>query len=50
MAVGTKLFFDMMHDIPKKMLLYGPTCSHITAPLAEATPHFKVIQVIMALL
>ena len=45
MAVGTKLFFDMMHSQPPKVMLFGGTCSQVTAPLAESSIWWDIWQV-----
>ncbi|KAI0215382.1 Gamma-aminobutyric acid type B receptor subunit 2 [Lamellibrachia satsuma] len=44
MAVGTKLFFDMMHDPPTKIMLFGDACSHVTAPIAESSVWWNIWQ------
>ncbi|KAK2193416.1 hypothetical protein NP493_13g08014 [Ridgeia piscesae] len=44
MAVGTKLFFDMMHDLPPKIMLFGDACSHVTAPIAESSVWWNIWQ------
>ena len=49
MAVGTKLFFDMMHDKPPKIMLFGDACSHVTAPIAESSVWWNIWQVLMHL-
>ncbi len=45
MAVGTKLFFDMMHEPPDKILLFGDACTQVTAPIAESTKFWDIWQV-----
>ena len=45
MAVGSKLFFDMMHDEPPKVMLFGGACSQVTAPLAESSIWWNIWQV-----
>ncbi len=45
MAVGSKLFFDMMHDAPPKLMLFGGACSQVTAPIAESSPYWNITQV-----
>ena len=45
MAVGTKLFFDMMHLDPPKVMLFGGACSHVTAPIAESAKWWNIGQV-----
>ena len=45
MAVGTKLFFDMMHETPPKIMLFGDACSHVTAPIAESSVWWNIWQV-----
>ena len=45
MAVGTKLFFDMMHEHPPKVMLFGGSCSHVTAPIAESAVWWNMWQV-----
>ena len=45
MAVGTKLFFDMMHKDPPKVMLFGGACTQVTAPLAESSRWWDIWQV-----
>ena len=45
MAVGTKLFFDMMHEQPSKVMLFGDACTQVTAPIAESAIWWKIAQV-----
>ena len=45
MAIGTKLFFDMMHLDPPKVMLFGGSCSHVTAPIAESAKWWDISQV-----
>ena len=45
MAVGSKLFFDMMHSQPPKVMLFGGACSQVTAPLAESSIWWNIWQV-----
>ena len=42
MAVGTKIFFDMMNKQPSKVLVFGDACSDVTAAIAD---HARQLQV-----
>ncbi|CAD5114117.1 DgyrCDS3264 [Dimorphilus gyrociliatus] len=44
MAVGTKLFFDMMNQPPEKLILFGAACSHVTGPIAETAYYWRIPQ------
>ncbi|ELT87875.1 hypothetical protein CAPTEDRAFT_222380 [Capitella teleta] len=44
MAVGTKLFFDMMHEPPAKVMLFGDACSEVTTPIAESAKWWNIWQ------
>ncbi|XP_065314258.1 gamma-aminobutyric acid type B receptor subunit 2-like isoform X2 [Gordionus sp. m RMFG-2023] len=44
-AEGTKVFFDMMFNPPPKLMLFGGACTSVTAPIAEASPFWNLIQV-----
>ncbi|KAI5700736.1 hypothetical protein M8J75_002422 [Diaphorina citri] len=44
-AVGVKSFFDMMHDLPHKLMLFGSVCTHVTDPIAKASKHWRLTQV-----
>ncbi|XP_068205833.1 gamma-aminobutyric acid type B receptor subunit 2 isoform X7 [Palaemon carinicauda] len=43
-AVGTKSFFDMMDRLPKKVMLFGAACTHVTDPIAKAAKHWHIVQ------
>uniref|UniRef100_A0A8D8VC27 Gamma-aminobutyric acid type B receptor subunit 2 n=1 Tax=Cacopsylla melanoneura TaxID=428564 RepID=A0A8D8VC27_9HEMI len=43
-AVGVKSFFDMMHDLPHKLMLFGSVCTHVTDPIAKASKHWRLTQ------
>lgn len=45
-AVGVKAFFDMMHSGPNKLMLFGAACTHVTDPIAKASKHWHLTQVI----
>ncbi len=40
MTIGTKLFFDMMHKFPPKVMLFGGVCT-LSEGLAHSTVHDK---------
>ena len=40
-----KAFFDMMHDPPRKLVLFGAACTHVTDPMAKASKHWNLAQV-----
>nr|XP_027225527.1 LOW QUALITY PROTEIN: gamma-aminobutyric acid type B receptor subunit 2-like [Penaeus vannamei] len=43
-AVGTKSFFDMMFEKPRKVMLFGAACTHVTDPIAKAAKHWHITQ------
>ncbi|XP_039287226.1 gamma-aminobutyric acid type B receptor subunit 2-like isoform X2 [Nilaparvata lugens] len=43
-AVGVKAFFDMMHDGPHKVMLFGASCTQVTDPIAKASKHWRLTQ------
>ncbi|XP_066944177.1 gamma-aminobutyric acid type B receptor subunit 2 isoform X10 [Macrobrachium rosenbergii] len=43
-AVGTKSFFDMMDRLPRKVMLFGAACTHVTDPIAKAAKHWHIVQ------
>ncbi|XP_046665418.1 gamma-aminobutyric acid type B receptor subunit 2 isoform X2 [Homalodisca vitripennis] len=43
-AVGVKAFFDMMHDGPHKVMLFGAACTQVTDPIAKASKHWHLTQ------
>ncbi|KAK8747898.1 hypothetical protein OTU49_016218, partial [Cherax quadricarinatus] len=43
-AVGTKSFFDMMYKEPRKVMLFGAACTHVTSPIAKAAKHWNIVQ------
>ncbi|CAB3378686.1 Hypothetical predicted protein [Cloeon dipterum] len=43
-AVGVKAFFDMMHDEPHKLMLFGAACTQVTDPIAKASKHWRITQ------
>ena len=45
MAVGSQVFFDMMHSPPAKAIILGDACSHVTVPVAESAIGWNVFQV-----
>lgn len=45
-AVGVKAFFDMMHSGPHKLMLFGAACTHVTDPIAKASKHWHLTQVL----
>ncbi|XP_064634333.1 gamma-aminobutyric acid type B receptor subunit 2-like [Lineus longissimus] len=44
MAYGTKQFFNLMHNIPPKVMLFGPACSGVTGPIAEMSRWWNIRQ------
>lgn len=44
-AVGMKVFFDLIHQDPKKLMLFGAACTWVTDPIAKASKFFNLIQV-----
>ncbi len=44
-GVGLKSFFDMVHQVPHKMFLYGASCSPVTDQIAKAARHWNLVQV-----
>ncbi|KAF4532633.1 hypothetical protein B566_EDAN009814 [Ephemera danica] len=44
-AVGVKAFFDLMHDSPRKLMLFGAACTQVTDPIAKASKHWRISQV-----
>ncbi|XP_074593513.1 gamma-aminobutyric acid type B receptor subunit 2-like isoform X2 [Brevipalpus obovatus] len=47
-AVGMKCFFDMIHNAPKKLMLFGDACYTVTDPIAKASRFFNLIQLTYA--
>jgi hypothetical protein len=45
MAVGSRVFFDMMHNPPAKAVVLGDACSHVTLPVAESAVSWNIFQV-----
>ena len=45
MAVGTRLFFDMMNDDIPKVLLFGHAWPEVTSAIAESSPQWNISQV-----
>ncbi|KAL5235333.1 hypothetical protein ACI65C_002742 [Semiaphis heraclei] len=43
-AVGMKAFFDMMHEGPHKVMLFGAACTQVTDPIAKASKHWRITQ------
>ncbi|XP_073977226.1 gamma-aminobutyric acid type B receptor subunit 2 isoform X2 [Rhodnius prolixus] len=43
-AVGVKAFFDMMHDGPHKVMLFGAACTQVTDPIAKASKRWHLTQ------
>ncbi|XP_050524506.1 gamma-aminobutyric acid type B receptor subunit 2 [Daktulosphaira vitifoliae] len=43
-AVGLKAFFDMMHEGPHKVMLFGAACTQVTDPIAKASKHWRITQ------
>ena len=40
-----KAFFDMMYKQPRKLVLFGAACTHVTDPMAKASKHWNLAQV-----
>lgn len=43
-SVGVKSFFDMMHQKPNKLMLFGAACTHVTDPIAKTSKHWHLMQ------
>ena len=43
--MALKSFFDMIHQKPQKMFLYGASCSPVTDQIAKAARHWNLVQV-----
>ncbi|XP_014261698.1 gamma-aminobutyric acid type B receptor subunit 2 isoform X2 [Cimex lectularius] len=43
-AVGMKAFFDMMHEGPHKVMLFGAACTQVTDPIAKASKRWHLTQ------
>ena len=41
---GMKAFFDMMHNPPLKVLLFGDVCTSVTDPIAKASKRWNIVQ------
>ncbi|XP_072758771.1 gamma-aminobutyric acid type B receptor subunit 2 isoform X2 [Anoplolepis gracilipes] len=39
-----KAFFDMMHNGPHKVILFGGACTQVTDPIAKASKHWRLTQ------
>ena len=50
MAVGSRVFFDMMYYPPFKVLVLGDLCSRVTVPVAESAFWWDILQVRTCLL
>ena len=46
-AVGMKALFDMIHEGPHKVMLFGAACTQVTDPIAQASKQWKLTQVCM---
>jgi gamma-aminobutyric acid type B receptor len=40
-----KAFFDLMHESPQKLMLFGAACTQVTDPIAKASKHWHITQV-----
>lgn len=47
-GVGLKAFFDMVHESPKKLVLFGAACSPVTDQIAKAAKHWNLVQLTYA--
>ncbi|CAB0038424.1 unnamed protein product [Trichogramma brassicae] len=45
-TVGVKAFFDMMHSGPHKVMLFGAACTQVTDPIAKASKHWRLTQML----
>ena len=45
MAIGSRVFFDMMHQPPFKVIVLGDLCSRVTVPVAESAVWWSITQV-----
>ncbi|KAK6639980.1 hypothetical protein RUM43_008257 [Polyplax serrata] len=43
-AVGMKSLFDMIHEGPHKLMLFGAACTQVTDPIAKASKHWRLTQ------
>ncbi|CAH1249663.1 GABBR2 [Branchiostoma lanceolatum] len=43
-AIGTKVFFDAMYQLPPKLMLYGGTCSSVTSLISMSAPYWDLTQ------
>ncbi|XP_054708523.1 gamma-aminobutyric acid type B receptor subunit 2-like [Uloborus diversus] len=46
--MGMKVFFDMLHQKPNKVILFGAACTTVTDPIAKSSEFFQLIQVTYA--
>ena len=44
-AIGTKNFFDTINKLPRKVMLFGAACTHVTVPIARTAKHWHITQV-----
>ncbi|XP_055937587.1 gamma-aminobutyric acid type B receptor subunit 2-like isoform X1 [Argiope bruennichi] len=47
-AVGMKAFFDMLHQKPHKLILFGAACTGVTDPIAKSSQFFQLAQITYA--
>ncbi|KAG8199600.1 hypothetical protein JTE90_009436 [Oedothorax gibbosus] len=47
-AVGMKAFFDMLHQKPHKVILFGAACTGVTDPIAKSSQFFQLVQLTYA--
>ncbi|XP_035208128.1 gamma-aminobutyric acid type B receptor subunit 2-like isoform X2 [Stegodyphus dumicola] len=47
-AVGMKAFFDMLHQKPHKVILFGAACTAVTDPIAKSSQFFQLVQLTYA--
>lgn len=40
-----KALFDMIHEGPHKLMLFGAACTQVTDPIAKASKHWRLTQV-----
>ena len=43
-ALGMKTLFDMIYELPQKVMLFGDACTSVTDPIAKASRFFRLIQ------
>jgi len=47
-GVGLRSFFELVHNVPKKVILFGGACSKVTDQIVKAARHWSLVQVTYA--